>query len=127
MTISKLTLLTGQSASTQTPTDRRQSLSGGVSALTPSAERTGQSAPARETHTVTYTQSLRQQSANTLTDENSDNKVLAEMFSDLMKKFRSENMIVRRRMASTGKDHPGALVLIITPALEALMQDVNNE
>lgn len=119
---SKMNLLTGQSASTLTPTDRQQLLSAGRSALTQSAEHTAQSAQARATRTVTYTQSSRRPSTNTLTDAPSDNKVLAELMNDLVKGFLEKNLLTQRRMKSTDPSNPSALVFIISPELEALMR-----
>ena len=124
---SKMTLLTKPSASKRTRADHLQLSSVGQRGYMTTAQPTGQLAQATETHTAASTLYLQTQSAHTLTDAQNENKALAEMLDTLTKRFRGQNLLTQRRMKSTDAHQPGALVFIISPALEALMRSVNNE
>ena len=118
----KMDMKTAQSAYTVTQADSQQSLSAGLSAstATKAGQRGAQSARQQKTPTVTYTRSSQKPSTDTKATAQEEMELLAGMFNDLKRKFKTAGLLTVKRSASTHE-----MVLVITPRLEVLMRGEN--
>jgi len=113
---------TEQSEYTVTPAGSPPSLSDGRSASTKTkaALLGGQSARQQKTPTANSTRSLQKQSADTKANAQEEMELLAGMFNDLKRKFKTSGLLTVKRAASTRE-----MVLVISPRLEVLMRGEN--